>query len=142
VKSYRMEEGATHVFRVPRGEGLVETVTAFAAEHGIEAAWFTYLGAVNRASLRYYDQDAGEYHNFVLDQDLEILSGTGNVSLLDGAPFVHTHAAFGDREGKAWGGHVNQGTNAFIIEVRLEELSGDRLERLPDEALGLSVWEC
>ena len=140
MRAYRFQPGPIHLLRLDRGSDLVEAITRYAAEQQIRAAWFTYLGAVSAASLRYYDQIEHEYHDFTLDRHLEVLSGVGNVSLLDGAPFVHTHAAFGDDQGLALGGHLNRGCTVFALEVNLQELIGEPPVRLPDEATGLKLW--
>jgi predicted DNA-binding protein with PD1-like motif len=138
--SYQMEPGPIHIVRLNTGEDLLNGITSYATEAGISAAWLTYLGAVSRAALRYYDQDAREYRDFELDQHLEVLSGVGNVSILDGEPFVHTHAAFADEAGRAFGGHLNAGTTVWALEIRLQELVGDALVREPDDCTSLSLW--
>ena len=137
---YRFESGASHVLRLETGADIVGSITEFATDQGIPTAWINFLGAVRRASLRYYDQDTREYRDFDLDRHLEVLSGVGNISLLDGKPFVHAHAAFSDEAGAAFGGHLNAGCEAFVIEVRVEELIGDPLIRAFDESTGLSLW--
>lgn len=138
--SYRMEPGPIHVVRLDTGEDLLDGITEYVSGAGITAAWLTYLGAVSRASLRYYDQDERVYRDFTLDAHLEVLSGVGNVSLLDGKPFVHTHAAFGDADGRAWGGHLNTGTTVWALEIHIQELIGDALVREPDDCTSLSLW--
>ena len=138
--SYRMEPGPIHIVRLNTGEDLLSSITEYAAASGISAAWLSYLGAVSTASLRYYDQDERVYRDFEMDQHLEVLSGVGNVSLLDGSPFVHTHAAFADGAGNAFGGHLNTGTTVWALEVRIQELLGDPLIRLPDDCTSLSLW--
>lgn len=138
--SYRMEPGPIHIVRLNTGEDLLDGITSYAIEAGIEAAWLTYLGAVSRASLRYYDQDARVYVDFELDEHLEVLSGVGNVSLLDDTPFIHTHAAFADEKGRAWGGHLNTGTTVWAIELRIQELIGEPLVREPDDCTSLNLW--
>ncbi len=140
MKVHRYSPGEVHVMRLDTGDDLVPRLTRYATDNGITAAWFSYLGAVQQASLRYFDQQALEYRDFEIERPLEILSGVGNVSMLDGAPFVHTHAAFGDADGRAYGGHVNQGTIAFLIEVRLECFEGDPPVRMADETTGLMIW--
>jgi predicted DNA-binding protein with PD1-like motif len=140
IHSRRFEPGPIHLLRLERGADIVGELTDYATRHGIHAAWFTFLGAVSRAALRYYDQEAFEYRDFSVDEHLEVLSGVGNVSLRDGAPFVHTHAAFGDASGRALGGHLNAGCIVFSLEVRLEELAGEAPERLSDATTGLSLW--
>lgn len=140
MKVHRYEPGSVHLIRLDTGDDIVATITRYAADNGIRAAWFTYLGAVSAASLRYYDQDTQQYRDFTIERHLEVLSGVGNVSLLDGRPFVHTHAAFADEDGHAFGGHVHAGSIVFALEVRLEELGGEPPVRLLDEPTGLSLW--
>jgi predicted DNA-binding protein with PD1-like motif len=135
-----MESGPIHLVRLNTGEDLLDGITEYVTDAGIDAAWLSYLGAVSRASLRYYDQDARAYRDFELDQHLEVLSGVGNVSLLEGAPFVHTHAAFADGAGKAFGGHLNSGTTVWALEVRIQQLIGEPLMRTPDDCTSLSLW--
>lgn len=141
MRARRFRPGAIHLLSLDRGDDLIDTITGYAADRGITAAWFTYLGAVTRASLRYYDQRDLVYRDLELDRPLEVLSGVGNITLRDGAPFVHTHAAFGDADGTAWGGHLNRGCRVFALEVRLEELDGEAPVRLPDPATGLALWD-
>jgi uncharacterized protein len=140
VIDHRFEVGRTHLLRLPTGSDIVTEITGFAEENGIEAAWLTYLGAVRRAALRYYDQNALEYRDLTIDRHLEVLSGVGNISLLDGRPFLHTHAVFGDDQGRAFGGHLAVGCEVWSLEIRLDELSGDAPVRRFDEGTGLSIW--
>ena len=132
--------GAVHLFRLPAGADLYEGISAYVSERRIEKASLTFLGALRRASLRYFDQEAKVYRDFILDRHLEILSGVGNISLFEGKPFLHAHAALGDEEGRAFGGHVNVGTEVFVTEVTLWELTGEAPERTLDETCGLALW--
>ena len=138
--AYRMSPGSVHLVRLNTGEDLLDGITAYVIEAEIQTAWLTYLGAVSCASLRYYDQSQRVYRDFELDQHLEVLSGVGNVSQLDGAPFVHTHAAFADAAGKAVGGHLNSGTTVWALEIRIQELIGEQPVREPDDCTSLSLW--
>ena len=140
MKAYRLDTGEVHLLRLATGDDLYDAIAAYAADHGIAAAWITYLGAVRSASLRYYDQENRDYLDFHIHEHLEVLSGTGNLSLLDGAPFLHTHAVFGDSAGRAFGGHVNAGTEVFALEVEIRVLEGDPPRRLPDDCTGLTLW--
>ena len=133
--------GPIHLVRLATGDDLLEGITRHAADHGITAATVEYLGAVRRASLRYYDQDERVYRAFTIDEHLEVLSGVGNVSLLDGAPFVHTHMALADAQGRAFGGHVNFGTEVWAIEIRMQELTGaEPPVRELDDCTSLTLW--
>ncbi len=140
MRSYRFTPGPIHLFRLDRGADLYQEISRFATDHGITAATVGFLGAVQRASLRYYDQEAREYRDFQIDEPLEVVSGVGNVTLLDGAPFLHIHAAFSDEHGHGHGGHVNTGTIVFALEAAVQELEGEAPVRLPDDESGLTLW--
>lgn len=134
------EPGRVHLLRVPTGEDLLGYLDEFVAAQEITTAWLSYLGAVQSAALRYYDQTEREYCDFHIHQHLEVVSGMGNVSLLDGRPFIHTHAVLADASGRAFGGHVNYGCEVWALEVKIEEYDGAPPVRLFDEPTGLSLW--
>ena len=135
-----MRVRSTHLLRLDTDSDLYESVSGYATDLGIEAAWVNFLGAVRSASLRYYDQAAKTYGDYVLDEPLEVVAGVGNVSLLDGEPFLHIHAALSTEDGSGYGGHVNVGTIVFAIEVAIQELDGDPLVRRADDCTGLNLW--
>ena len=137
---YSFEPGPIRLLRVAHGDDLIAALTQYAAERDIRAASLAFLGAVRRASLRYYDQEAKQYRDFTIDAHLEVVAGTGNISILEGKPFIHAHAAFADAEGKAYGGHVNEGTEVFALEVTVWELNGVAPVRELDETTGLMLW--
>lgn len=141
MTQFTYQPGPIHLVRIPTGADLLGFLEDFVGEHSIETAWLSYLGAVSGASLRYYDQVKKAYCDFHIHQHLEVLSGSGNVSLLDGAPFIHTHAVFGDASGRAFGGHVNHGCEVWALEVKIEEYHGDAPTRLPDAETGLTLWD-
>lgn len=138
--AHSFQPGPVHLLRLDTGGDVYEDVSSFVKERGIAAASISFLGAVARASLRYYNQDDKVYEDFVIDEHLEVVAGVGNVSTLDDEPFLHIHAAFADKEGRAHGGHVNVGTEVFAIEVTVSELVGSAPVRGLDETTGLMLW--
>ena len=137
---HRFTPGTVHLVRLEHGDDVYDALTGFARDHTIRAATVTALGAVSRASLRYYDQAARRYVDFVVDEPLEVVAAIGNLSLLDGRPFLHLHAALADAAGHGYGGHVHTGTVAFALEATIVELQGDPPVRVPDPATGLTLW--
>ena len=140
MRSFRFDPGTVHLLRLDTDDDLYDTITGYVKRHHIEAAWVTFLGAVKRASLRYYDQERQTYVDFSIDEPLEVVAGVGNVSVLDGEPFLHIHAAFADESGAGRGGHVNSGTIVFALEVSIQVLDGEAPVRLPDDCTGLTLW--
>lgn len=140
MNHYRLDPGPVRLLRIPTGEDLLGYLEEFVTTEGIDNAWLSYLGALQSAALRYYNQANKEYNDFHIHDHLEVVSGVGNVSVLDGAPFIHTHAVLSDSAGHAFGGHVNHGCEVWAIEVKIEEFRGDPLVRVFDDVTGLSLW--
>lgn len=130
------------VGRLRRGDDILAALAALARQHRIVTGWVQLLGAVERARLAFYDQAEQRYLDFQLDEPAEILAGTGNISRLRGEaePFVHLHLTLGDAQGRAWGGHVLEGTQVFACEYAIWVLDGPALERAPDGETGLKLW--
>jgi hypothetical protein len=104
-------------------------------------ATFSVIGAVSSATLGAYDQKQQVYATFTQEEPLEIVSCTGNVSLLDKDSIVHAHIILGNLEGKTIGGHVFSETIIYAAEIDLQELTGNTLERAYDDTTGLMLWK-
>ena len=126
--------------RLAHGDDLLDALTAVCVENHARLGWLSALGAVQKARIGYYDQDAREYRYRDLDRHLEIASLVGNVSLKDGEPMVHAHITLADDEGRAFGGHLARGTIVFACEFCIELLDGPGLCRAHDEQTGLPLW--
>ena len=123
-----------------RGEDLLAFLTGIARRYGVRAGVYSFLGAVSRARVAFYDFKARRYEEIALDEELELVSGTGNVSLLNGEPFVHAHVALSDRQGRMYGGHLNPGTIILAGEFFLWQLRGEPFRRETDPETGLKLW--
>lgn len=126
--------------RLERGDDLLARLTEICVAEGVRAGRLEAIGAVERACLAYYDQQAGEYQFFELDAPLEITKLSGNVSLKDGQPMVHAHVTLADRDGRAFGGHLAPGTVVFACEFVVEVFDGPDFVRGFDEQTGLPLW--
>ncbi len=113
-------------------------IEAFADDLEIDAAWFTAMGAVQDAELWYYDQAEGEYQSITVETPHEVAACVGNVSLLDGDRFAHTHAVLSDRDGTTIAGHLNRATT-FAGELHLRAFE-PALEREYDDRTQLDLW--
>jgi predicted DNA-binding protein with PD1-like motif len=126
--------------KLTHGSDLLEELTEICNKEKIPLGRIEGLGAVQKARLAYYDQGKREYQFFTLDKCLEITKLTGNISLKDGEPMVHAHLTLADDKGKAYGGHLAQGTIVFACEAIFEVFEGEQLERGFDEVTGLPLW--
>lgn len=127
-----------YLARLEHGADWREEIEEFCARKGIESAWFNAMGAVQDAEIWFYDQDDQEYQSVTFDEPLEVAACVGNVALLDGEPFAHTHAVLSRRSGQSLAGHLDSAT-VFAGEVNLRVFE-EPLEREHDDVTDLDLW--
>jgi len=126
------------VGRLDHGADWRAEIESLAADEGVDAGWFTAMGAVQDAELWYYDQDDLEYHDVSFDEPLEVAACVGNIADLDGEVFAHTHAVLSRRSGQTLAGHLDSAT-VWAGEVHLREFDTD-LVRDHDPETDLDLW--
>ena len=97
--SVQASVGPAHILKPPFGSDLLKELEDFVRAKGINLAWLSGVGAVSRATIRYYDQPKQEWIDLEFDQRLEVAGMLGNVSLMNGEPIVHVHITRGRRTG-------------------------------------------
>ncbi len=127
-----------HLFILAKGEKLVETLTRGLGELNLAGAVISGLGALSHAELGYYELATQSYLRKTFTDEYELISLTGNLSLKDGAPFVHVHAALGDRAFSVFGGHLFEAEVAVTAEISVIPLA-IAPERVLDPAIGLGL---
>ncbi len=137
--NYRaVETESEYVARLETGADWRAEIESLADAVDADAAWFTALGAVQDAELWFYDQDDCEYSPIAFDEPLEVASCVGNVSLLDGERFAHTHVVLSGPDGEAVAGHLNEAT-VWAGEVHMRVFE-EGLEREYDDTTELDLW--
>jgi predicted DNA-binding protein with PD1-like motif len=129
----------TYALILQTGDEVIETLTRFARENGLDAAHFTALGAFERATLAYFDWGKRAYEDIPVEEQVEVLVLVGDIALApEGGPKVHAHAVVGKRDGTAHGGHVQRGVVRPTLEVVLTE-SPKHLRRRMDPEAGIAL---
>ncbi|MEO5327786.1 MAG: DNA-binding protein [Magnetococcus sp. THC-1_WYH] len=126
--------------RLNHGDDLLGVLTQTCQDLKISLGHIQAIGAVQKAVLGYYHQEQKSYHTIDLDQHLEIVQLTGNISLKDAVPFVHAHLTLSDPSGRTYGGHLFPGTLIFACEVFIHAVQGPPCERTLDATTGLPLW--
>jgi len=126
--------------RLEHGRDVIEEIERVCKERRIKKSAISFIGALKNADTGYYDQKKKKYSRHVFSEPVEILSGTGNVSMKDGKIFIHAHAVLSGKDGRAFGGHLFGG-EIFACELAVIPLKGKPLERVPDSTTGLSLWK-
>jgi len=133
--------GRRFVGRLPHGKDLITSIEGFCKASSIQMATFSVIGAVSSATLGAYDQKQQVYATFTQEEPLEVVTCTGNISLMDENPVVHAHIVLANLEGKTIAGHLFSETILYAGEIDLQELTGKPLKRAYDDTTGLMLWE-
>lgn len=121
-----------------RGEELHTSLEKYAQESDLKSAWITGLGATEQMILGFYDLENKEYIWREFNETLEIISLTGNMSIVEGKPFWHIHGVFSDKDFQTIGGHIKELHIGGTGEFHITSLEGE-LTREYDEETGLKL---
>ncbi len=129
--------GSTYVVRLDPGEKIVETLAALCERDAIGGGFFNGLGAVAEAEIGHFDPAGNAYSWTTLSGPREIISLYGNITRVDGRPFIHAHIALGDNAFAVRGGHLKEAVVSVTCELTLTRFRDD-IRRTRDEATGFS----
>jgi len=93
--------------------GLLE----FAQKYHVTSAHFTAIGAVNGATLGWFDPQRKMYKKIPINGQHEVIGMSGDVALYQGKPVVHTHMVLGASDGTTRAGHVLAAYASPTLEV-------------------------
>lgn len=135
-----LQDGRRHVLRFDKGESVLAELVNYCKSNQIFAAHFTGIGSVSEVKLGYYNQFLKEYRSKPYVENFEVLSLTGNISMLGAEPTVHAHGDFGRTDFTVIGGHVFGMTVLATCEIFLIKLEG-KMERKENSDLKLNLLE-
>jgi len=93
--------------------GLVE----FAEKYHVTSAHFTAIGALNGATLGWFDPQRKMYKTIPIVGQHEVVGMSGDIALYQGKPVVHTHMVAGNPDGTTRAGHVLDAYVSPTLEV-------------------------
>lgn len=126
--------------RLMRDERLFASIVGYAAANGIGYAALSGLGAVSWISIAYFNVETREYEVHEIEEQLEVTSLVGNITIREGKPTVHAHVTLGRRDLSVIGGHVIEAIARPTLEVWLDP-QPTAITRLPDEDSGLFLMD-
>lgn len=137
---YEYKLGRSFMGKLPFESDLWQGLQQIVLDNNIKSGQLQFIGALQKAVIGFYDQSEKRYCSVQIAKPVEIINGTGNISLKDGQPFIHTHVTLADQNGAAYGGHLLPGSKVFACEYYIQELVGPELHRKPDHITGLPLW--
>lgn len=131
----------SYVIRLEKGESIIKELELFCQKENISTAFLSGLGAFLSATLAFYNLEKKEYELKNLSETCEIASLVGNVALVGGKPFVHSHCVLSNNKFECFGGHLKIGVVGATCEIHLTKLDTE-IERKLDEEIGLKLLDC
>jgi predicted DNA-binding protein with PD1-like motif len=132
--------GPTYFIRLDAGEKIIDSLKSLCERDRIGAAVLSGLGAVAEAELGWFDREAKDYRTIHIEEPCEIVSLYGNVTLLEGRPFLHCHVVLADRAFEVQGGHLREAVVSATCEITLTRFF-DEIGRKKDAATGLYLLD-
>ena len=132
---------AEYLLRLEKGEEVISAITDFCTRKQILSGSFRAIGAVAESKIGYYDLSIKKYGNIIYPEAREVASMTGNITQVDGTPFVHAHAVLTDMvKNESVGGHVFEAKVAVTLEVHFAAFN-ELISRELDNDIGLKLLD-
>ena len=132
--------GRTYIFKINKGKDLLEQLSDFCHDNQIKCGILSGIGSLENATLAYFDQAKKKYEKIVVSKETEILSITGNISIMDNRSNVHAHVVLAQKDGTIVGGHLAVGSKVYLAEIYIQELVGEPKVRKQDKVTKLNTW--
>ena len=94
-----------------QGDEAFSGLLEFAEKYHVTGAHFTAIGALNKATLGWFDPRRKMYRKIPISGQHEVIAMSGDIALYQGNPVVHTHMVVGGPDGTTRAGHV---LNAYV----------------------------
>jgi uncharacterized protein len=121
-----------------KGDEVRKQLLEFANTNRFADAHLTAIGAFSEVKLGFFDRQQKAYKTIPFNEQVEVLSFSGNIVQKDGKPTLHAHVVVGKSDGTAHGGHFLEGRVWPTLEMIASEMPV-HLHRSHDEESGLAL---
>lgn len=128
------------IVRIDSGEEIVNILKQLCENLNIKLGTISGIGATNKATIGLYDVATRKYCSIELNGNHEITSLNGNISTMEGKPYLHLHANLCDKEYKSFGGHLNSAIVSATFEAVIEIINAE-MNRVFDSKIGLNLLD-
>lgn len=108
-----------YVLKFDVDEKFHETLLKFFKQKRFASAFYQGIGSLKQVELGFFDTKQNTYIHKPLKGEFELITAMGNISLVDGEPFAHTHVCLGDENCHTYSGHLFEATVAITAEIFL-----------------------
>lgn len=138
-KLYEKDGLRVYVAVLDLGDAVTDCLLRLARDERLAAAQVTAIGALESATLAFFDWQNKKYEEIPVHGQAEVLSLIGDIALdAENGPKLHLHAVLGRRGGGVVGGHLLDARVRPTLEVMINE-SPAHLQRVHDPVSGLAL---
>lgn len=135
-----VRDGRRYMLALEKGEEVLSSIVDFCAREGVRSGPIQGIGSIEDVVIGSYDRTKKSYE-FSAEKDVfEVASFLGNITQVDGKPFVHAHAVLSRTDGTnaTIGGHLKEARVAVTLELFIISL-GEEVRRAMNEDIGLKL---
>ena len=126
------------IYRLQSGETVHESILAIARRERLRTARVEAIGTLRKAKVAYYNRKTKKYEEHTYNENMEVTSMLGNITVMEKKPFLHLHANLGRKDMSVVGGHLISAVVYPFLEVVITPTSNVASRRY-DEALNLNA---
>lgn len=130
----------TYVLRLEIGDEIIQSIKTLCKQEGITAGTVQGIGATDCIDIGYYSLESKKYHTVNFNEQFEIISLTGNISVKDNEPYLHLHGAFSRADYSVVAGHLNSAVISITAEIFVTSLNAT-LYRAVSAETGLNIFD-
>ena len=130
----------TIVLRLEAGEDINGSLMSLAQKEKITLASVSGIGATDDFTVGVFDIESKDYNKKHYTGNHEITSLTGNITEMNGAPYVHLHITCAGKDGNIVGGHLLSARISLTAEIIIQTVGGT-VDRARDEEMKINVLE-
>lgn len=129
-----------YVIRLNKNDEVVSSIKEVCENENITLGSISGIGAVNFVEAGLFDTEKKEYHSNKFEEDMEIVSLSGNISTMNNEVYLHFHICIADKNGNAFGGHLNKALISATGEIIIHQIEA-KINREFNEAVGLNLMK-
>ena len=141
VKDQAPAVEAVYILSIDNHQEIMEALAGFCREQNIAAGEITGIGAICEATFRFLDPATKQYVDKTFGEQMEITNLTGNISVKDGAPYLHVHLTCSRRDYTCIGGHLLKARINGACELLVKDFGPTHAGRKFDPETGLNLYE-
>lgn len=128
----------THLLVFETGDELAAGIAGYAEENNLHFGYLSGIGACSCVELGYFDLTTKDYRKIPVEEQVEALALTGNITIFENKPRLHAHLIVGKKGGTAFGGHLLKAEVRPTFEVFITELPTS-VSREVDKTVGIPL---